>query len=87
MAVELQASLLAKVGPHSFDSLRVRMSPDVEAMVEQVGHDHGLIRARLARLGGPTAERRMDAAVEATTSHFQLLWHDQAAATAAGGST
>ncbi|KAK9816195.1 hypothetical protein WJX74_000320, partial [Apatococcus lobatus] len=65
IAVEMESSMLGKVGPDGKRSDRVRTSADLQAVVEQVQHDHRLLRERLQRLGGTAAIARLEAALTA----------------------
>lgn len=68
MAAQMERSLRRKLGsPPGGGSGegRKRAEQDLAAMEEQVAHDHGLLRERVARLSGPGGVARLEAAIAA----------------------
>ncbi|KAL0051938.1 hypothetical protein WJX82_004904 [Trebouxia sp. C0006] len=56
VAIEMEASVLSKTGGDT--SPDTERSEDLQAVIEQVRHDHTLLKERVARLGGPKAAAR-----------------------------
>ena len=55
--------MLLKLGPQPAAAARLAASADLQAMVEAVAHDHGLLRERVRRLTGNAGLVRLDAAL------------------------
>ena len=55
--------MLLKLGPQPAAAARLAASADLQAMVEAVAHDHGLLRERVRRLTGSAGLVRLDAAL------------------------
>lgn len=68
MAAQMERSLRRKLGSPPGGGTgegRKRAEQDLAAMEEQVAHDHGLLRERVARLSGPGGVARLEAAIAA----------------------
>ncbi|DBA87711.1 TPA: hypothetical protein ACH3X1_004714 [Trebouxia sp. C0004] len=63
VAIEMEASVLSKTGGDT--SPDTERSEDLQAVIEQVRHDHTLLKERVARLGGPKAAARLEAGLAA----------------------
>ena len=63
VAADLERSMLLKLGPQPAAARRLAASADLQAMVEAVAHDHGLLRERVRRLTGAAGLVRLDAAL------------------------
>eukprot|EP00775_Hariotina_reticulata_P010274 gene10274-10433_t len=64
MAVRLERSMRLKLGRRELGSPEVAANPDLQAMINQVSHDHALLADRIARLTGPEGSARLAAALE-----------------------
>ncbi|GMH40735.1 hypothetical protein BSKO_08639 [Bryopsis sp. KO-2023] len=62
MAAELEASMLRKC-KGDINSPRVQRNSDLQAVIQQVAHDHKLLRERIQRLTGDPGVQKMDAAL------------------------
>ncbi|GBF92073.1 hypothetical protein Rsub_04420 [Raphidocelis subcapitata] len=65
VAAKLERSMRRKLAGRDPDTEAARANADLQAMVAQVRHDHGLLHDRIGRLTGPDGAARLEAALEA----------------------
>ncbi|MEW5320512.1 MAG: hypothetical protein WDW38_011580 [Sanguina aurantia] len=68
MSVEMEKSMRRKMRGRPNMGERGRSAADLEAVIEQVHHDHSLLRERILKLSGPAGGARLDVALEAGRS-------------------
>lgn len=76
MATKMELSMLRKVNG-DVSSERVQNNTDLKNIVEQVRHDHRLLRERVQRLTGTDGLQKFDQALEATRQNYEAESRDE----------